>query len=502
MTRMRGATRVLAALVAVAAVLGSDPPAASAAPLPAVPATVRVNVTPNGVTYTVLASTGTITATRADGSVLYRGRQSLLVRTNVRRAEGVPLGLPPRPEPLTAEERRERQELLREARRAQLEAGSQPVGIVTTPFEISLLRDERDTIGQPVLSGDKVAVVALTSDDGMVSVNGRAFRGRLETTVDDDGGAIVVNTVETAVYLASVVGSEEPSSWEPEALAAQAIAARTYLVTHLRRHDHYDLEGDTRDQEYDGVANEVPSTLRAVARTSGLVATYRGAAIEALYSANAGGVTEDSENVFTNALPYLRSVPSPGDEVARSSAFGRSSWEWEREFTAPLLAEFMRARGLDLGTPTKIEVVGTSRTGRPLLTRVTGTRGSKDLRMESARYYFGLKSNFFQPRWLPPEREWVDPNDTERVRDVERLGARRLRVNRDVGSEDGRSPHGVVTEILYELPARFDFVGRGFGHSVGMSQWGAQGMALAGASYEQILKHYYTGIALTNVGGP
>src|SRR5439155_2855971 len=124
------------------------------------------------------------------------------------------------------------------------------------------------------------------------------FRGTLETSVDDDGGAIIVNTVETGVYLASVVGSEEPSTWESEALAAQAIAARTYLVTHLARHDHYDLEGDTRDQEYDGVGNEVRSTLRAVERTAGIVIMYQGRAIEALYSANAGGITEDSENVY------------------------------------------------------------------------------------------------------------------------------------------------------------------------------------------------------------
>ncbi|TME42603.1 MAG: SpoIID/LytB domain-containing protein, partial [Chloroflexi bacterium] len=320
---------------------------------------------------------------------------------------------------------------------------------------------------------------------------------------DDDGGPIVVNTVETGVYLASVVGSEEPSTWEAEALAAQAIAARTYLLTHLGRHDHYDIEGDVRDQEYDGVGNEVRSTLRAVDRTAGIVATYRGAPISALYSANAGGVTEDSENVFANALPYLRSVPSPSDEIAKNSSFGKSSWEWDREFTAPLLAEFMRVRGLDVGTPTKIEVTSKSATGRPILTRVTGTLGSKEIRMETARYYFGLKSNLFNPVFLAPQQEWVSPRDTNRLRDMEILGATKLRANYDFTFDDTGKRKGIVaTELLYQLPARFDFVGRGFGHSVGMSQWGAQGMALGGTNYEQILKHYYTGIELTTVGGP
>jgi SpoIID/LytB domain protein len=123
--------------------------------------------------------------------------------------------------------------------------------------------------------------------------------------------------------------------------------------------------------------------------------------------------------------------------------------------------------------------------------------------METARYYFGLKSNMFTPVFLAPTTEWVSPRDTDRLRDMEILGAKRLRANWDFTFDDtGRRKGIVVTEILYQLPARFDFVGKGFGHSVGMSQWGAQGMALQGRSAEEILKHYYTGIELTNVGGP
>ena len=123
--------------------------------------------------------------------------------------------------------------------------------------------------------------------------------------------------------------------------------------------------------------------------------------------------------------------------------------------------------------------------------------------METARYYFGLKSNLFNPVFFAPQQEWVSPRDTNRLRDMEILGATKLRANYDFTFDDtGRRKGIVATELLYQLPARFDFVGRGFGHSVGMSQWGAQGMALGGTNYEQILKHYYTGIELTTVGGP
>jgi stage II sporulation protein D len=494
--------RLVAATIVSTCVL---PSYAVAAPrLPAVPATVRVNVTPNGVNYTLVTSTGNITATRTDGRLVYAGPQRLVVRTFVRRAEGVALSLPPKPETLTPDERMARRQQLREARNAEIESRGQPARINTIPFELSLLRTPEDDLGLPLVSEQRPVGIVFTTKDGVLTVNGRGYRGTLEVATDDDGAAIIVNTVETGVYLASVIGSEEPSTWEPEALAAQAIAARTYLLTHLDRHDNYDLEGDTRDQEYDGVGNEVRTTLRAVDRTAGIVATYRGAPISALYSANAGGVTEDSENVFANALPYLRSVPSPGDELAKDSSWGKTSWDWSREFTAPQLGDYMRFRGVDVGVPLRIEVVQTSAAGRPIVTRVVGTTATKLVSKETARYVFGLKSNLFTPILHPSnDLEWVSERDVDRLRDMDVLGASRVRARYDhVIDADGRFVGIHEYEWLYAIPSRFDFVGKGFGHSVGMSQWGAQGMALKGNNYEQILKHYYQGIALTNVGGP
>ena len=490
-------------LVVALVATGVFPPQAAAAPGQALPATVRVNVTESGINYTLLTSTGNITVTGPDGKVLYQGPLRLVARTNVRRAEGVLLTLPPKPETLTPDERLARRQRLREARTAELETRGEPARIVTIPFELSLLRSNDDALGQPLFSSQKPEVIRFTTQDGVLTVNGRGFRGTLETTTDDDGDAIVVNTVETGAYLASVVGTEEPVTWESEALAAQAIAARTYLATHLARHDNYDLEGDVRDQAYGGTGMEVRQTIRAVERTAGIVATYNGRPIEALYSANAGGVTEDSENIFANALPYLRSVASPGDEIAKDSSWGRTSWEWSREFTAPQLGDYMRFRGIDVGVPIRIEVINKTASGRPTLTRVVGTKATKDISKDAARYYFGLKSNLFTPVLHPSgDLEWVGERDRDRLRDMDVLGATRIRANYEhTFDAEGRRVGIHAYEWLFSIPARFDFVGKGFGHSVGMSQWGAQAMALKGADYEQILKHYYRGIELTKVGG-
>ena len=492
----------LAVCVVIAASVVSLSEPARAATLAAVPETVRVNVSLYGTTYALIGSTGAMTATTEDGKVLYKGGQRMVARTNVQRIEGEPVTLPPAREGLTREERASRLELLREARRAAREA--QVSGnLVTIPFEVSLLAGSDDALGTPVLSATRVSVIRFAADFGYLNWDGRLFRGTLEVTTDDSGDMIVVNQVETGRYLASVTGAESPASWHGEALAAQAIAARTYLVTHLRRHGNYDLEGDVRDQEYAGIGTEADSTVRAVARTAGIVATYRGNPIEALYSANAGGITEDSENVYANALPYLRSVPSPGDELAKDSGFGKTSWEWNREFTAPQLGDYMRSRGLNVGVPQRIELVRVTSAGRVTLARVTGTAGTRDIGKDVTRYYFGLKSSLFTVELTGGgEAEWVSWRDSARLVDMGILGSELIGTTYErVLNEDRELTSIRITGFVYKLPPRFIFWGRGFGHGVGMSQWGAQGMALSGANYEQILKHYYQGIELTNIGG-
>ena len=492
---------LLVALVVVASVLVGRP--AAAASLPALPSSIRVNISGLGTSYAIISSTGTVSAIAPDGTLLYRGGGQTLARTNVRTVQNAGIELPERQSvgPLTRVERADRASLIRDAKIAIAEGGSRTV--ITTPFQFSVLQNSDDPIGTVVLQGDRIAGIRFSTNDGVLRLNGRAFRGQFELSPDDEGDMIIVNIVSTRDYLASVVGSEEPSSWEQEALAAQAIAARTYLYTHLGRHKSYDLEGDTRDQEYDGTMSEDARTQKAVERTTGLVATYRGAPIEALYSANAGGVTEDSENVYANALPYLRSVPSPGDEIAKDSSWGATSWQWTRELSATQLRDQLQQRGINVGMPTAIQLTQVSLTGRVLAARIVGTAGSADIGKDRSRSYFGLRSTLFTVTATPSGTgERVDASDNKRIGALETLGARVAQTSFDIvrdgnGNELGLRPSAFV----YELPARFVFQGKGYGHGVGMSQWGAQGMALKGASYTEILRHYYVGTALSTVGG-
>ena len=470
--------------------------AASSTRLAPLPATIRVNISLIGTSYAKIGSTGSLTVTREDGVKLYQGYANTVARRGVRRLADPSHALAGVRD---AGERRSLLQLFREARRrAQVE----DIPIVTVPFEFALEGDGSDPFAAPLFSAQQITPLHYVASGGLLTFNGRAYRGTLDVTRDDEGDMIVVNQVDTASYLASVVGSEEPTTWMAEALAAQAIAARTYLSRHLGKHDTYDLEGDTRDQEYDGLAGETDSTVRAVERTAGLIATYRGSPIEALYSANAGGITEDSENVYANALPYLRSVPSPTDDIAQASSWGHTSWEWNTEFTAPQLRSYIGARGIDVGDPQRIDLTRLTGTGRVLSAKIVGSSGSRDIGKDASRYYFGLRSTLFTVNTHPEETEYVEASNVERVRQLELLGASIERTFTVSVKDPDRTIHTLrVLGWQYRLPARFVFTGKGYGHGVGMSQWGAQGMALGGKSAEEILKHYYHGIEITTLGG-
>jgi len=487
----------LARILVIAVVLAAIPTRAAASTAPApLPPTIRVNISLLGTTYAKIGSTGSLTVTREDGATAYQGFANTVARRGVRRLSDPSHALAGVRDP------GERRSLLQLFREARLRAQVEDIPIVTVPFEFAVEGDGSNPLAAPLFSAQQITPLHYAASAGLLTFNGRAYRGTLDVTRDDEGDMIVVNQVDTAAYLASVVGSEEPTTWMPEALAAQAIAARTYLSRHLGKHDSYDLEGDTRDQEYDGIAGESDSTVRAVARTAGMIATYRGSAIEALYSANAGGITEDSENVYANALPYLRSVPSPNDDVAQASSWGHTSWEWKTEFTASQLRSYIGGRGVDVGDPQRIELTRLTATGRVLAAKIVGTSGSRDIGKDASRYYFGLRSTLFTVETHQEETEYVEASNADRVRQLDLLGASVERTFTVSVKDPDRTIHTLrVLGWQYRLPARFVFTGKGYGHGVGMSQWGAQGMALAGKSAEEILKHYYRGIEITTIEG-
>ena len=184
-----------------------------------------------------------------------------------------------------------------EVRVALLGAGESPTVSATGPWR--LVSPQGDLLqsgagGQPVnlaalgrsREGGSAAEAWLLSRGGSVQVNGLVYAGRL-FVVAGAGRLTLVNHLPLETYVASVVGSEMPSSWSMEALRAQSVAARSYALAHMARpaNRHWHLGDNTRWQAYRGLGTSTARTRQAVATTAGLILSYQGAIVESLYAA-------------------------------------------------------------------------------------------------------------------------------------------------------------------------------------------------------------------------
>ena len=265
-------------------------------------------------------------------------------------------------------------------------------------------------------------------------------------------------TMSLEEYIVGVVSAEMPAYYEFEALKAQAVASRTYTLysmAHGGCHTNPDADVCTNSkccQAFsthermqkswgDDYAKNYNRVAEAVMHTAGEVLTYKDKICDALYHACSGGQTEDSENVYANALPYLRGVDSPYEDPMRQQDVEIGTDELVRLITA----KYPESGVTEENAKTEIEIVSTFESGR-----VKGLRlGKTEITGKQARSLFDLKSAMFTITW---------------------------------------SENGIV------------FHTKGYGHGVGLSQNGANGMAKHGSTYEEILHHYYTDVRITVYG--
>lgn len=280
-------------------------------------------------------------------------------------------------------------------------------------------------------------------------------------------------------YVTGVVAAEMPADFELEALKAQAVAARTFIVRRLMADDRSGVPGASADvtdtvshQAYlskaererrftrAGRGADLAKLERAAMETRGVVMTYKGEPITASFFASSGGFTENSEDYWKNAVPYLRSVASPWDRKVTP----------ELKATVTFTAAELRSR---LGLPVSGAIKALSALGETTVRagNVAGTAAGRMPAIKVLSYTAGQRI-----------KEISIDGEVFTGREVrEKLGLRSSQFTWT--EEDGRV---VITTY-------------GNGHGVGMSQWGADGMAKDGATATQILKHYYSGITFAQV---
>ena len=299
-----------------------------------------------------------------------------------------------------------------------------------------------------------------------IRLDGREYRGALELR-RGESGLTVINVIGLEQYLQGVVGAEmgKRAPGEEEALKAQAVVSRTYALRnqHRGRNLAFDLASDVSAQVYAGMVNEDPMATAAVRATRGEVLTFNGEPIDAFFSSTCGGKTEDGVAAFAGAdRPYLQSLPDvDANGLAWCAISPRYQWheQWEGKAFATSLRHTLATEGLSTARATdlrEIRVIDRTRSGRIATLELAGSGGRTAVSGQAIRRVLS-----------PPGGAWLRSTDFT-VR-LSRHGSR-------------------IEEVVIE--------GRGYGHGVGMCQWGAVGRARAGQPYDAILLSYFPGTEL------
>ena len=359
------------------------------------------------------------------------------------------------------------------------------------------------------LGGGAYIVLSAAEDpeDRLITINGSRYRDGATATVT--GSKLnVINVIELEHYVRGVVANEMGYAYPLEALKAQAITARSYAYRSIDKHKNYGIDlCTTQDcQVYRGYVSEHDSTDEACRQTEGKVLTYDGRIVEAFYYAYSGGATLNSEDVWTNALPYCRGKV---DEYY-------SDYKWAVHYTMDELTEEMVSRGKKTGDVVSVQVTGRHSTGAVSEVTFVGTKGKASFTGSTILSALGLKSFMFAMN----DEQFVWSKDGQAVvtdATVDVYGANSTEEDLSslyvIGADGGvvetsasdlrisngtevAMPQGKVSSGWTDNPVRSDVVyiaGSGWGHGVGMPQTSARNMAELGFDCEQILKYYYEG---------
>lgn len=342
-----------------------------------------------------------------------------------------------------------------------------------------------------------------------VSIENKKYRGFIEPNRSLKSQIDIVNVVNIEDYLYAVVPSEMPSSWHLEALKAQTVSARSYTYTRMGIHQDlgYDLCDGEHCQVYKGYNNESESTNKAVNETKGLLAYYNGEIINATFFSSSGGATDDSENVWANKIGYLRGVPDPYDTEGKV---------WTRTFTLSEIDALLSSNNVNIGNAVSVAVTEVNAAGRVQKLTITGTAGQKVFEKEEVRTFFSgskggsLESRVFAIGTAPLFTETKtdsgihilskdgmvqkSPDALYKIDGNGNISKTGSEVNQFLGS---KSAVNSVTSVLSASSGDTVIInGRGWGHGVGLSQYGAKSMGEAGFKFDEILKYYYTGIEI------
>ena len=372
-------------------------------------------------------------------------------------------------------------------------------GILVSPSNRRIALMDNNVI---ILVFDADFAPQFSSRDGIIDLGERRYRGRIELIRPAGQNLTAVNIIGIQEYLYSVVPSEMAPGWHDEALKAQAVASRSFTVTRRGAHanEGFDLCDTVHCQAYNGVSFETTRTTNAVRNTANLLIWHANQIVSATFFSSSGGHTDDSENVWTGTAPYLRAVLDFYEQNARV---------WYRVITLDDLNRALLAANANIGTATGMFVNQTAN-NRVQELIISGTMGNKSLTREQIRTFFapieggslasrnftitsGGSGGFAYVFVSSGTTTIMSPAISDFFVHIQEGASQNAPGQVTAISSAGTAVLGHQGGITAPAGA-FVLEGTGFGHGVGMSQHGAQGMALAGYNFIQILQFYYRGV--------
>lgn len=423
-----------------------------------------------------------------------------------------------------------------------------------------IIADIIDGVVTPVVTGIDFDTITLFSENGVVSVagndisilydlgyrivlpadydtggvfefNDNPYRGGIAATLNSDGTINLINAINIVHYVYGVLDSEMYHDNPIEALKAQAVTARSFAKVNEGRHSSYgfDLCTGTHCQVYKGYSDEHDETNKAVDETAGLCIYYEDEPVSAYYFKNSGGHTQNIRDVWGSSRGYLVGVK---DEFC-------PDYPWTVTYSFSEISSKLKSAGTDIGTLEKIEIASRNEAGAVDTLKFTGTSGTATLSKERIRTFFGssiIKSTMFSFKDSLTDDNGADDSDNEPItsvsgnlsvlgaggqvsdinlKDVYVIGAGNNVIKQDLmkllvtdGSNivyasafinenddiDDKEP--VVNVSEYVTSGEVTFVGKGYGHGIGMPQDSAIEMAKQGFAFDEILQYYYTGVEI------
>jgi stage II sporulation protein D len=317
-----------------------------------------------------------------------------------------------------------------------------------TKFSSLTIQRERGPRLKVVGHSLSTGALLLTSARGPLVINGRQYRDQLRIFPGPNGDLWVINELPLENYLRGVVHCEISSQWPWEAVKAQAVVARTYATFQRgnRTAELYDVDSGVSDQVYEGVGKEDQQSRKAVAETEGELVLYQGRPIFAVYHSCCGGETESPEYLWPGYFPYLKTI-------ACQFCADSPHFLWNYSIDSERLRRTLK-RAKFLGSEVLgIEIAERNESRRVLQLTLTSERGQVEISGKDFRRLLGydfLRSTNF---------------------------------------------------LIQKRDGGYLFSGLGWGHGVGLCQWGAKGMAEKRMDYRSILKYYYQNVEVGRLRG-